>query len=406
MIYFKLAWKNIWRNRRRSLITITSILFAVFFTIFLRSMQLGMYAKMIDSVVRSYYGYVQIHQKGYWEEQSIENTFERDLKVEKKISSLNTIKTVVPRLEGFALCAVDDQVKGVSVCGTDPEIESKLSGLNDKIIQGEYLSGMGNNVLLGEGLAKQMKLKVGDSIVLISQGYHSVSASGKYLVKGILHLNSTQMNNNSLFMPLVTAQEFYSAPNRISSLALCTNEGTDINGILSQVMANLNGNRYEVMSWQEMLPELVQIIEADSGGGKIMVFILYMVISFGIFGTVVMMVAERKYEFGVLLSIGMSRMRLSAILVIESILIAMIGVVAGTFFSRPFMHYFHEHPITLTGKAADTLRTFGFEPQMPTLIDYSVPITHGTALLVIAFFLSFYSIISVWKLNPIKAAKR
>ncbi|MBV6460203.1 MAG: hypothetical protein HJHJAOHD_00305 [Flavobacteriales bacterium] len=406
MIYLKLAWKNIWRNKRRSFITIGSILFAVFFAVFMRSMQLGMYAKMIDSVVRSYYGYVQVHAKGYWEEQSLDNSFERKSDDEKAISSSENVLNIIPRLEGFALLAAGDKVRGVSLSGIVPDSENELSGLKSKIVKGTYLEKNYNEVVIGEGIAEQLNVKVNDTIAMISQGYHAVSASGKFVVKGIAKFSSSQINNTAVFAPLSVTQDFYSTGNRLTSYALQLKEGSDSKYTIGKLSKNTDNNIYEVLPWEEMLPELVQIIQADSAGGEIMVFILYMVISFGIFGTILMMIAERQYEFGILLSIGMSRAKLILVLLLESIMITLIGVLSGILVSRPFMYYFNAHPITLTGRAADTLRKFGFEPEMPTLLDFSVPLTHGTAVLMIAITLSLYSVISILKLDPVKAAKR
>lgn len=406
MIYFKLAWKNIWRNKRRSLITIGSVLFAVFFAVFLRSMQLGMYDEMIDAVVRSWYGYIQVHSKGYWEEQSLDNAFERDSAVEKSILQNENILNVVPRVEGFALLAFGETVRGVQLTGIDPEIENALSGLKDKITAGRYIHATGNEILISEGLAHQLNIHIGDTLPMIGQGFNAVTASGKYVVAGMVKLVSTQMNNGSAFLPLSAAQDFYGTGNRLTTLAIQLKEGKDLGSTVEKLMATLDNSSYEIMDWKEMLPELVQMIQADSAGGEIMVFILYMVISFGIFGTLLMMVSERKYEFGVLLSIGMSRMRLSAVLLLESLMISCIGVVSGILISRPFTYYFNAHPITLTGRAADTLRKFGFEPVMPTLLDLSIPVAHGSAVLIIALVLSLYPVVSVYKLNPVKAAKR
>jgi len=406
MIYFKLAWKNIWRNKRRSFITIGSVLFAVFFAIFMRSMQLGMYSKMIDSVVRSYYGYVQLHAKGYWEEQSLENTFERNTVDEKNISQSLNVLNVIPRLEGFALLSAGNQVRGVSLAGIVPETENELSGLKTKIVQGNYLSDNSNAIIIGQGLAEQLNLHVKDTLSMISQGYHAVSASGKFIVKGIAKFSSAQINNTAVFASLPAVQEFYATGNRLTSYALQLKEGSDTKETINALAAFASQDVYEILPWEEMLPELVQIIQADSSGGEIMVFILYMVISFGIFGTILMMIAERQYEFGILLSIGMGRVKLIFVLLLESVMITLIGVLSGIILSRPFMHYFNAHPITLTGKAADTLRKFGFEPEMPTLLDFSVPVTHGTAVLIIALTLSLYSVFSILKLDPVKAAKR
>lgn len=407
MIYFKLAWKNIWRNKRRSFITIVSVFFAVFFAIFMRSMQLGMYARMIDSVVRTYYGYVQIHAKGYWEEQSLENSFERNVLDEKAIQKNPNIINIIPRLEGFALLSSGSQVRGVSFTGIHPNIENELSGLRSKIVKGTYLNdSTPQEILLGQGLAEQLKLNISDTVAMIGQGYQSVSASGKFIIKGIVKFSSSQINNTAIFASLPTVQEFFGTGNRLTSYALQLKEGSHTNWIIDELRVSTRPEVYEILPWEEMLPELVQIIQADSSGGEIMVFILYMVITFGIFGTILMMIAERQYEFGILLSIGMARFKLIGVLLLESVLITFIGVVSSIILSRPLLYYFHENPITLTGKAADTLRNFGFEPVMPTLLDISVPITHGTSVLCITLILSLYVVYSIATLNPLKAAKR
>lgn len=406
MLYLKLAWKNIWRNKRRSLITIGSVLFAVFFAVFMRSMQLGMYSRMVDSVVRTYYGYVQIHAKGYWEEQSLENTFERNEKDEEKIGSEEAVVNVIPRLEGFALLSAGSQVRGISLIGIVPEAENSLSGLKSKISKGEYLSRRNGEIIIGAGIAEQMNIRVHDTIAMISQGYRAVSSSGKFIVKGIAVFPSSQLNKSVVFATLPAVQEFYSTGNRLSSYALQLKEGSDSKQTIQALSLNVDNRVYEIQSWEEMLPELVQIIQADSAGGEIMVFILYMVISFGIFGTILMMMAEREYEFGILLSIGMSKARLILVLLLESVMMTLIGVLSGIIVSRPFVHYFNYHPVTLTGRAADTLRKFGFEPEMPTLLDWSVPATHGAIVLAIAIALSVYSVFSILKLDPVKAAKR
>lgn len=406
MLYLKLAWRNIWRNKRRSLITIASILFAVFFAIFMRAMQLGMYDRMIDSVVRSWYGYVQLHAKGYWDEQSLDNTFERSSELEAGLLQTKDVVNVVPRIEGFALLSHGEKVRGIRLSGIDPRTENSLSGLEGKLVGGTYLRDTVQEVLVAEGLAKQLNIHPGDTLAMIGQGYNAVSASGKFRVSGTVRLISAQMNNAYVFMPLATAQNFYGTGNRLTTLALGLKEGSDADKLTAILSDKMKNTEFEIMSWQEMLPELVQMIQADSSGGQIMVFILYMVISFGILGTILMMMAERSYEFGVLLSVGMSRLRLCAVVFLESVIIALIGVLSGILLSRPFLEYFYANPITLTGKAADTLRKFGFEPVMPTLLDLSIPLTHGSAVLIIAMLLSVYSIYAIFRLDPVKAAKR
>ncbi|GMV54017.1 MAG: ABC transporter permease [Chlorobi bacterium] len=406
MLYVKLAWRNVWRNKRRSMITVASIMFSVFFAVFIRALQLGMYDSMTDAVVRSWYGYVQVHAQGYWDEQSLDNTFPRDVATESELLKQSSVAGVVPRLEGFALLTYADKVRGVHLSGINPTAEDEMSELRKRVVSGAYITDSDSAVLVSEGLARYLGIHTGDSLAMVGMGFNASTAAGKYSVKGVVKLASTQANNASVFLPLAAAQSFYGTDNRLTALALLLKPGADATETVQALQHTLDTKKYEVMSWQEMLPELVQMIQVDSAGGQIMVFILYMVISFGIFGTVLMMVAERRYEFGVLLSVGMSRIRLSRILVLESLLISTIGVLSGIVISRPFIHYFHQNPITLTGRAADTLRNFGFDPVMPTLLSLSIPVTHGAAVLTVAVLLSAYSIVSVYKLDPLKASRR
>ncbi len=113
----KLAWRNIWRNRKRSIITATSILIAVFLSLLMRSMQLGMYKHMIDNVVGSYTGYIQIHNKGYWDERSIDNAVTINDSLINKIKALKGVKEVLPRLESFGLLSAGDLTKVISING-------------------------------------------------------------------------------------------------------------------------------------------------------------------------------------------------------------------------------------------------------------------------------------------------
>ena len=122
-MYLKLAWRNIWRNKRRSFITIASILFAVFFAVMMRSIQLGLYAKMIDNVVGFYTGYLQIHGNGYWEEKTLDNSFEYDEQLLEEIAQTDRVTGVIPRLEGFALSSYGESTKGAMVVGVDAKKE-------------------------------------------------------------------------------------------------------------------------------------------------------------------------------------------------------------------------------------------------------------------------------------------
>ncbi|RMG19951.1 MAG: ABC transporter permease [Bacteroidetes bacterium] len=423
---FKLAWRNLWRNKRRTLITAASVFFAVLLAVLMRSFQEGSYDLMIKNVVSFYTGYAQVHKKGYWDDQSLENSFGHAREVEQQVLAHPHVVEVVPRLESFALAAHKDLTEGCMVVGTDPEAEHHLSGLKDKAFKEKhllpdpeapdsvreeyvydpayYLRADDEAVLLAEGLAEKLELGVGDTLVLIGQGYQGVTAAGKYAVKGLVKFGSPDLNKRLVYMPLKLAQQLYAAPDRLTSLALVIDQPQQSTQIVQELRQQLDGE-YEVMDWKEMMPELVQSIEADRGGGIITMLILYMIIGFGIFGTVLMMTAERQYEFGVMIAIGMKKWRLATIVVLETVLIAILGVLAGSLAGLPVVAYFNKHPI-YWASMEKMYEEFGMEPIMPTALKLSIFSEQTMLVLLIVMVVCTYPFWKIQRTNPIEAMRR
>ena len=356
----KLAWRNIWRNRKRSLITVLAIIIAVFLSIVMRSMQLGLYDNMIGNVVGSFSGYIQVHSNGYWDEQIIDNAFEPNQDLLGKVEKIDGVKNIIQRVQSGSLASNKDLSKFVFISGIEPEKEKLLTNWEKRLVDGELLTNESKTINIGKGIANFFSLNIGDTLVFIGQGYHGMQAVGAYPVSGILDMKNPKLNNISVFMTLPMAQEFLSAENKITHLIIDKKEYEDEREIAARLSSSLD-NDYEVMIWQEMMPELEQTIQADSAGGLIMVFILYMIITFGIFGTVLMMTQERQYEFGVVISIGMKKLKLITTMVYETILLTSIGVLSGILLSRPLILYFHYNPLKLPEEQATVMEEFGFE---------------------------------------------
>ena len=401
----KLAWRNIWRNKKRSLITITAILIAVFLAIIMRSMQLGMYDNMIQNVVGSYSGHVQIHNEGYWDEQTIDNAFADNDSLNQTIENREDVSVVTKRIQSGCLSSFNDLSKFVFVTGIELEKEQRMTDWSKRLLEGELLKEGNDAINIGKGIAKYYNLNVGDTMVFIGQGYHGMQAVGAFPVGGILDMKNPNLNNVSVFMPLNMAQEFLSAQGMLSQLIVSKAIYGDEDALAASLKENL-GQTYEVMTWREMMPDLEQIIQADSAGGLVMVFILYMIITFGIFGTVLMMTQERKYEFGVVVSIGMKKLKLMITMVYETIFLTSIGVLAGIICSRPIVLYYHNNPFRFPEEQVKMMENQGFEAIIPFMSSYDIPITHGLTIFFISLLICIYPILTIYKLNPIKAMKR
>ncbi|TLX73926.1 ABC transporter permease [Labilibacter sediminis] len=399
-----LAWRNLWRNKNRTFITVSLIFLGVILTSLMGAMQEGSYASMVKNVVNFYSGYIQIHQEEYWEDKNINNSFVRDAKLEEKLSNIKQIKQVIPRLESFALASSGNNTKGAMIMGINPVKENNLTSIGNKITQGSYLKPEDDGVLIGYELANKLQLNTGDTLVLLGQGYHGVTAAGKYPVRGLFKQSNPNLNRRLIYLDISKAQDLYSAENMLTSLVLMVDDNKKMKEVLPILKENIK-SPYSVMSWEEMFPIILQQIESDRSSALVMKGILYIVIMFGIFGTVMMMVSERKKEFGVMMAVGMQKYKLAVVVFIEMIWMGILGVLAGFVGSMPVVAYFYHNPIPLTGKGAEWMADLGFEPFMFFAWEPSVFVNQVIAILVITVFISIFPFIRILGLTEMKALK-
>jgi len=401
-----IAWRNIWRNKKRTLITITSVSFAVVMAVFTRSFQEGSYAKMIENAVGQFSGYVQVHQKDYWNDKTLDNGIVLNDSLINTILSVPDVEGVNLRLESFSLASYGKNTKGAMIMGVEPEAEDKMIGLRSKMIKGSYFNKEDKSVIIGSKLSEYLGLTVGDTIVLLGQGHWGQSAIGAYPVKGIVKIPSPEIDKQILFMPLPLAQEFFSFENGVSSIVVKFQDATETKKITKLINKKLMNSDYNAIGWREMMPEMVQIIQSDRAGGIFMIAVLYMIIAFGVFGTVLMMTEERKKEFAVMVSIGTQRAKLMMISIYETLLINSLAILLGVIITIPIIIYYSHHPIRMTGESAKSIEKLGIEPVMPTLMDASIFLHQIEVILIIVAVASIYPLISIAKFNVIKSLRR
>jgi ABC-type lipoprotein release transport system permease subunit len=471
MNLIKIAWRNLWRNKRRTAITSASILFAVFFAISMRSMQLGSYDNMIKGMIESFTGFLQVQQVDYQDDPSLENSFECSNQLLSDLERISGIKAAVPRVETFALVSSGSLTKGALVIGIDPERERNLSnpenllvryritqesieklktddrlpidlrknldeiqnnsytntgtiamdlGL-DKVKQkdildiigaatqfpGGFLEPNGSGVLVSDRLAKYLKLSIGDSLILMGQGYHGSSAAGLYPVRGFVKFSNPELDNKLIYMTLVSAQRFTSLDNRVTTIAINLNDNSD-EGMLSMqntLTKKLNNAQLVIRNWKQFNKVLMQQIESDNQSGKAFLVLLYFIIFFGIFGTVLMMIYERYHEFGVVISIGMRKTKLALIMIYELFLIGLIGVISGTALSIPLLYLLHNNPIRLTGDMAQAIEDMGLEAVLPLAwIDYYI-LWQGLVVMLMVILSCIYPLRKIQKLKEAEALR-
>ena len=321
----KIAWRSLWRNRRRTILTTSSVVLSIALALFMRSMQFGSYEQMIQAGVNQV-GDLQVHDTGYWENQSLDRAFFQPENMDETLKSIPGIKTILPGLETFSLASYGKQTKGILVSGIDPVLQNKQSNLASNITKGKYLNAPGE-VLAGDQLAKFLKIKVGDSLVLLGQGFRGLTAYGIYKVAGVFHLPSKEMNSQLLYMSLNDVQDFVYPYQKglLTSVAVFLKNQSDLAEVKQGIETKL-GKKYEVISWQTMLTDILQTIHVDNVGGQFMLMILYIIAAFGIFSTILMMTMEKRKQYAVMVSIGMNRGKLAWMSTMETFMASTVTV--------------------------------------------------------------------------------
>lgn len=403
-LIFTLAWRNLWRNRKRTFITMSSVFFAVILAILFFSMEQGSYERMIDSLVKYSTGYIQLQDVLYHEEPSIDHAMLFDQDIEALLEKYDQeISFHVPRLQSFALAATENTTRGSMVTGIDIEKELMLNDLSDDITEGEFLRKNDDGLLLAKGLATILGIGIGDTLVLLGQGFQGTTAAGKFPVRGIVDLKIPEINNNTLYMTLENAQWFYGADNRLTALIIMPENPDKTQSLSRKMLEDIDREWYNILTWEELLKDLLALMKFDMAGTMVMMFILYIVIAFGLFGTVLMMLIERQKEFALLFSLGMKRKILAGVCFVETLFMSLAGTLLGILGAIPIVSYFYFNPIPLSGQMAEAISEYGFEPVLPFSSDPTVFYTQAFYVLIISIVIGLYPVKKVFQLNILDA---
>ena len=406
-MYLKLAWRNIWRNRRRTLITVSSITFAVLFAVLMRSVGEGSYDQMIDNMARFHTGFLQIQDRHHDEEPSLDNAMPFDEDFGQRILRADDrIDFIVPRIEAYMLVSGDEITRGGLLLGVDPDREHRLNGLRDNLVEGSFISPGDESLLVGQGFARRLNVTVGDTLILLGQGRFGMSAAGKYPIAGLVQHPVTDLDNQIVYISLPDAQWLLSAEGHVTSLLVTPTRIRFTEAVAEMLRHQLaDESEFAVLTWTEMMPELLQAIEFDRTSLLFITGVLYVVIGFGLFGTILTMTLERLREFGVLLSVGMQRLQLGFVVFLETLFISILGVFTGFLVSYPLLAWFYFNPVRLTGDAAETMLEFGVEPILPISMAPYVFYSQMLVVFVIALLVSVYPVLKLQRLNILEAAR-
>jgi ABC-type lipoprotein release transport system permease subunit len=335
--YFMLvtiAWRNLWRNHRRSLIMLTAIAIGLWGMIWMTALMRGMVDQMIDDAIKTLSGHVQIHARGYLDDPSIDHSMPEVSANPRLEKLLNTpqVTSWSQRIRVPAVIRSERDVFGVTLVGIDPEQEKGLSFIADSIAEGRYLkSGDDDHLLLGRKLVDQLKTRAGQRVVLMSQDPDNNIAERGFRIGGVFDTNLQATETAYVFAGIDTVRRMLRIGNQISEISLLGQDYRHVD-VLADEVRHVAGNR-DVKTWLEIDPYMASMMKVMDGFIFVWFGVIFLALSFGLVNTLLMAVFERTREIGLVQALGMQPGSILFMVLIESLIMLVIGLAAGNLLS-------------------------------------------------------------------------
>jgi putative ABC transport system permease protein len=324
----KIAWRNIWRNKRRSLIVLSSVIIGIIAAIQLDGLTMGMINQMLFNQINSGIGHIQIHKKGFNDNRTVQNYMSDYRTIESELKNNPEVKYYSERVVTFGLLSSASNSSGVYINGILPQEEEKVTYIKKSIVEGNYINGEGREIVIGKNLAEKLSVGIGDKVVAMSNTPDGSVGSDVFRVTGIYETFSSDFDRINIYIPLERAQQMLNIGDNIHEIAVITNDYNKVTRVKEEISKKIGGD-YEVLSYIDVLPILVYSIDLYKETIWIINLIVGLALIFGIINVMLMAVFERIREFGVLRSIGMKTTKLFMMVVTESFIIGIIGTIAG-----------------------------------------------------------------------------
>ncbi|MBP7734616.1 MAG: ABC transporter permease [Spirochaetes bacterium] len=345
-----LAWRNVWKNKRRTILTLLTIMVGCAMIIFSRSFQDGTYGQMIEDSVAANTGHIQIHEKDFWENQSIDYAFKPGDRLMKYLNTNPAVSAYTRRIHAAGLISYGKNTYVTLIQAVEPETEKKVSNLHGTILKGgRYLvPGDGKNIIMGATLANNLKVKVGDTVSIISQGFDGSIAAANVSIVGIFKSRNPRYDQSTIMMSFNQAVETFTMMDYISSIAIRLKQTEDMETIRDELRDLPGSKALEIMGWDELLPELIQHIVMDRLFANIFYIVLLLIIAFGVLNTIQMSIFERRRELGIMMAIGTKPSQIVTMVLFESTCISFIGSILGIIVGAVISYYFTIFPLDLS----------------------------------------------------------
>jgi ABC-type lipoprotein release transport system permease subunit len=330
MLTLKVAWRNVFRQKRRTTLTVLTMFGGFTLSAISIGWADGTYNRIIDMFTRNRLGHVQVHAKDYLDRPSLYRKIGSYEKIGQVIEQTRGVEAWTPRLYSAGLASLGEKTSGVRIIGIDPGRESIATRFEKKVISGRSFSpDPSQEAILGKGVAKTLGAGLGDEIVIVSQGADGSIANDLYTVVGITESGDAASDQSSFYLHLRDAQELLVLEGTIHEIVVIAQKLNHVAQLTEAIRQRVSDPQLEIAPWQEFARSFYVAMQADKKGSWIMLFIVILLVAIGVLNTVLMTVLERTREYGVLRAVGTRPVQIFRLVLCEVALMASAGIVIG-----------------------------------------------------------------------------
>lgn len=404
----RIAWRNILRNRRRSIILITSIVVGVLALVLTEGFAVGMLHQMLKNQIGADAGYIQIHRKGYQSDPGLENAMSDPATIRKILEKDSGELNFSERLRVFGLVSSPYNSYGVSIVGIVPREEKKITTIADYIVKGSYLSGEPGEILISASMAEKLHVGVGEKVVIMASRKDGSIGSEACRVSGIYETFNSGFDQSHVYIPIRTAEQMLGTKGVVSEFVVnpIQDDATDTlaAAIRRDISASAAPNSFEVLTYKQMLPLLVSQLELYKQALYLISGIIAIALVFGIVDTMLMAVMERTHEFGVSIAIGMSTGKIFSMIMIEALFLAIIGTAIGLAASYGAISALTRSGWDLSMFSA-SLRSLGIGSIIYPVFDTSAMMQSVLIIPIVTILGAVYPALKAVRLQPVEAVR-
>lgn len=404
MIVIKLAWRNLWRNMRRTLITISAMSLGLSIMILTFSLVEGMNNQMVHYATKLSAGHIQIHKQGYFESKDI-----YDYITDSGTDVIRAIKrpglSASPRLFGNSLASSGESSTGVFLWGIDPQQERRVTELSSHLLKGHFLTSChGKEVVLGKMLAESLKVDIGDELIILTQAADGSLGNDIFCVCGVLQSIGDEIDRGAVIMGIDELRELLILPDKIHEISISLAHPEMVDVVKANLERILKGRNLEVLTWKEIFPQMKEILELNKVWTYIMLLIVFGLASLGVLNTMLMALFERIRELGLIMALGLRPLSVVCMILLETLLLGLISTIFGGAVGISGGLYLGAHGWNLSGISEG----FSMSGVTVSTIIYAHLTMEGILISIICMILvsllaAFYPAIKACRLDPVIA---